>query len=309
MTSANTAIAGIPLVLGGNVFGWTADKDASFAVLDAFYAAGGRMVDTADVYSAWVPGHKGGESEAVLGEWLESRGVRGEMRIHTKTGMLGGKELYEPARVLQSLDASLERLRTDYIDLYYAHRDYDELPMADIVEAFSATVTSGKARALGASNFTAGRLSEALDAAAAGGATPFTALQNEYNLVSRSKYEGALQDLCVARGIAALPFYGLASGFLTGKYRSEADLAKSVRGTRMTELITTGAPMLAVMDELSAETGATLAQVALAWINAQAGIAAPIASATSVRQVEELCRAVKLELREDQLARLSRIGA
>lgn len=304
----NPALGGIPLVLGGNVFGWTADRDTSFAVLDAFYAQGGRMVDTADVYSAWVPGHQGGESEAVLGEWLETRGVRAEMRIHTKTGMLGGKELYEPARVLRSLEASLERLRTDTIDLYYAHIDYEDLPIGDIVAAFDGAMQTGKVRAIGASKFSAARLAGALDAAEASGATPFTALQNEYNLVSRGNYDGALQDICVKRGIAALPFYGLASGFLTGKYRSAADLGKSVRGSRMTELIDTGAPMLAVMDEISAETGASLAQISLAWINAQPGIAAPIASATSVKQVEDLCAAASLELSADQIARLTAAG-
>ncbi len=308
----STAIAGIPLVLGGNVFGWTADKDTSFAVLDAFYAAGGRMIDTADVYSAWVPGHKGGESEAVLGEWLEARGVRAEMRIHTKTGMLapggGDPALFTRERIGDSLQRSLERLRTDYLDLYYAHRDYEDLAIADIVAAFGATVESSKVRALGASNFSAARLDEALDAAKSAGTTPFTALQNEYNLVSRDKYEGAVQDLCVEHGIAALPFYGLASGFLTGKYRGEADLGKSVRGTRMTTLIDSGKPMLAAMDAVAGETGASLAQIALAWINAQPGIAAPIASATNVRQVEDLCAAANLTLSEDQLARLTAAG-
>lgn len=182
----NPAIAGIPLVLGGNVFGWTADRDTSFAVLDAFYEAGGRMIDTADVYSAWAPGHKGGESEAVLGEWLESRGVRAEMRIHTKTGMLGSSELYTPEKIAESLDRSLNRLRTDHIDLYYAHRDYPELPIAEIVAGFAATVTSGKVRALGASNFDAARLGAALAAARTAGCAPFQVLQNEYNLVSRA---------------------------------------------------------------------------------------------------------------------------
>ena len=206
--SANPAIAGIPLVLGGNVFGWTADRDTSFAVLDAFYEAGGRMIDTADVYSAWVPGHKGGESEAVLGEWLESRGVRTEMRIHTKTGMLGAAELYAPERIAQSLDRSLERLRTDYLDLYYAHRDYAELPIDEIASAFGATVAGGKVRAIGASNFDAARLGAALDAAKTGGFAPFRALQNEYNLVSRAAYPADLQQLCTAHGIAMLPFFG-----------------------------------------------------------------------------------------------------
>lgn len=303
--SQNNAIAGIPLVLGGNVFGMTADEDASFAVLDAFYDAGGRMIDTADVYSAWVPGHKGGESETVLGKWFAASGKRADMKLHTKTGMLGGKELYEPARVLASLDASLDRLQTDYIDLYYAHRDYEELAMADIIAAFDGAVRSGKVRALGASNFSAARLTEALDIAEAQGATPFSVLQNEYNLVARQAYGPELQALCQQRGIPMLPFFGLASGFLTGKYRTEADLGKSPRGARMGDLLTKGAPMLAVMDEVVKETGATHAQVALAWLRVQPGIGAPIASATSAEQVRELCAATQLDLTPDQLVRLS----
>lgn len=299
------AIAGIPLVLGGNVFGMTADEDASFAVLDAFHAAGGRMIDTADVYSAWIPGHKGGESETMLGKWFAASGKRADMRLHTKTGMLGGKELYEPARVLQSLDASLDRLQTDYVDLYYAHRDYPELPMTEIVAAFDGAAKSGKVRSLGASNFTAARLGEALDVATQQGAMPFSVLQNEYNLISRKAYGPELQKLTTAHGIAMLPFFGLASGFLTGKYRTTADLGKSMRGQRMGELIVTGAPMLAVMDDVVRETGATHAQVALAWLRVQPGIGAPIASATSAEQVRELCGAATLELNEEQLARLS----
>lgn len=299
------AIAGIPLVLGGNVFGFTADEDASFAVLDAFHAAGGRMIDTADVYSAWVPGHKGGESETVLGKWFAASGKRSDMKLHTKTGMLGGNELYEPARVLASLDASLDRLQTDYIDLYYAHRDYEELAIGDIVIAFDGAVRSGKVRSLGASNFTAARLTAALEAADQQGATPFTVLQNEYNLIAREAYGADLQQLCVKRGIPMLPFFGLASGFLTGKYRTETDLGKSVRGQRMGKLLESGKPMLAAMDDVVRETGASHAQVALAWLRVQPGIGAPIASATSVEQVRELCASASLELTEEQLARLS----
>lgn len=299
------AIAGIPLVLGGNVFGFTADEDASFAVLDAFHAAGGRMIDTADVYSAWVPGHKGGESETVLGKWFAASGKRSDMKLHTKTGMLGGSELYEPGRVLASLDASLDRLQTDYIDLYYAHRDYEELAMGDIVSAFDGAVRSGKVRSLGASNFTAARLIAALEAADQQGATPFTVLQNEYNLIAREAYGADLQQLCVKRGIPMLPFFGLASGFLTGKYRTEADLGKSVRGQRMGKLLESGKPMLDAMDDVVRETGASHAQVALAWLRVQPGIGAPIASATTVEQVRELCASTSLELTEEQLARLS----
>lgn len=299
------AIAGIPLVLGGNVFGFTADEDVSFAVLDAFHAAGGRMIDTADVYSAWVPGHKGGESETVLGKWFAASGKRADMKLHTKTGMLGGSELYQPERVIASLDASLERLQTDYVDLYYAHRDYEELAIGDIVAAFDGAVRSGKVRSLGASNFTAARLIAALDAAGEQRATPFTVLQNEYNLIARHAYGADLQSLCVTRGIPMLPFFGLASGFLTGKYRTEADLGKSVRGQRMGKLLESGKPMLAAMDDVVRETGASHAQVALAWLRVQPGIGAPIASATTVQQVQELSASTQLELNEEQLARLS----
>ena len=309
MTS-NPAIAGIPLVLGGNVFGWTADQDTSFAILDAFYEAGGRMVDTADVYSAWVPGHKGGESEAVLGSWLASRGVRSDMRIHTKTGMLapggGDPALFAPERIADSLAKSLDRLQTDYLDLYYAHRDYEELPAAHIVAAFGGT--ADKVRSLGASNFTAARLSEALGAANDAGTMPFTALQNEYNLVSREKYGADLQALCTTNGIAMFPFYGIANGFLTGKYRTEADFGKSVRGGRMKELIVTGAPTLAAMDAIAADTGASLAQIALAWLAVQPGIGAPIASATSAAQVKDLCGMARLNLSPEQLGSLDHAG-
>jgi aryl-alcohol dehydrogenase-like predicted oxidoreductase len=303
--SVHPAIAGIPLVLGGNVFGMTADEATSFAVLDAFYEAGGRMIDTADVYSAWVPGHKGGESETVLGKWFAASGLRAEMKLHTKTGMLGSKELYEPARVLASLDASLERMQTDYVDLYYAHRDYEELAMAGIVAAFDGAARTGKVRSLGASNFNATRLSAALTAADEQGAMPFSVLQNEYNLVSRDAYGVELQALCTERAIPMLPFFGLASGFLTGKYRTADDLGKSVRGQRMTTLIETGKPMLTAMDDVVRETGATHAQVALAWLQVQPGIGAPIASATSVEQVRELCGAASLELSPRHIAWLS----
>jgi aryl-alcohol dehydrogenase-like predicted oxidoreductase len=315
--STREFVAGIPLVLGGNVFGWSSKGDEAFAVLDAFYEAGGRMIDTADVYSAWIPGHKGGESETVLGQWLEKSGVRDDMRIHTKTGMLsrktgiyiggpGDPDLYRPEEVLASLDRSLERLRTDRIDLYYAHKDYPELDIAQIVEAFDGTVRSGKVRALGASNFDATRLSAALSHAEAGGATPFTALQNEYNLVARDAYGPDLQRLVTERGIAMLPFFGLASGYLTGKYRSEEDYDKSARGGRAKQLaVGNGPQVLAVMDEVAAETGATLSAIALAWLVRQPGIPAPIASARTVEQLHELLEFTRVELSQDQLGRLS----
>ena len=299
------AIGGLPLVLGGNVFGWTAKGDAGFAVLDAFYEAGGRMIDTADVYSAWIPGNQGGESETLLGQWLDARGVRREMLIHTKTGMWGGAELYEPARVLQSLDDSLERLRTDYIDLYYAHRDFEDLPIEDIVAAFDGAVKSGKVRSLGASKFGAKRLESALDAADKAGATPFSVLQNQYNLVERLDYGADLQSLCLAHDIAMLPFFGLAAGYLSGKYRHPADLAGADRGHRVKDFMTKGPPVLAALDKVAAETGASLPAIALAWLRAQPTIPAPIASARSPEQLATLIESATLALTTEQLERLT----
>ncbi|QGN53867.1 aldo/keto reductase [Novosphingobium sp. Gsoil 351] len=294
------AIGGLPLVLGGNVFGWTAKGDDGFAVLDAFYEAGGRMIDTADVYSAWVPGNKGGESEKLIGQWLESRGVRSEMLIHTKTGMMGSKELYEAARVLRSLDESLERLRSETIDLYYAHQDFTDLPIDDIVGAFDGAIKSGKVRALGASKFTAGRLSAALEAAERTGAEPFSVLQNQYNLVERGDFEPDLQALCARHGIPLLPFFGLAAGYLSGKYRDPADL-KGDRSYRVKDFMAKGSPVLAALDRVAAETGASLPAIALAWLRAQPHIPAPIASARSPQQLATLIESATLELSREHL--------
>ena len=316
----HASIAGIPLVLGGNVFGWTASGDEGLAVLDAFYEAGGRMLDTADVYSAWVPGHAGGESESFLGRWLESRGVRADMRVHTKTGMLtrkvpvqigadGDPDLFRPEEVLQSLDASLDRLRTDYLDLHYAHRDYEQLGIGQIVEAFDGAVRSGKVREIGASNFTAERLSAALDAADASGARAFTMLQNEYNLVSRAAYGPELQRLCTGRGVAMLPFFGLAAGYLTGKYRKPQDFEQGDRSYRVRDYQETGRPVLAEMDRIAAETGASLPAIALAWLVRQPGIAAPIASARTVEQLRQILEFTRLELTSEQVARLTAAGS
>ena len=305
---SHVAIGGLPLVLGGNVFGWTAKGDAGFAVLDAFYEAGGRMIDTADVYSAWIPGNKGGESEALIGQWLESRGVRTEMLIHTKTGMMGGKELYEPARVLQSLDESLDRLRTDYIDLYYAHQDFADLPIEAIVGAFDGAMRTGKVRALGASKFTAARLEAALNAAAQSGAEPFSVLQNQYNLVERSDFGPDLQRLCAERGIPLLPFFGLASGYLSGKYRKPDDV-KGDRSYRVKDFMAKGPPVLAALDKVATETGARLPAIALAWLRAQPMIPAPIASARSPEQLAALIESTTLELSSEHLDLLTRAGA
>lgn len=304
------SVGGIRLVFGGNVFGWTIDRDKSFEILDAFFEAGGRMIDTAEGYSSWAPGNKGGESEAIIGEWQESRGVRKDVLIGTKTGMGGPAGALEPDKVAKALEASLERLRTDYVDTYYAHRDDMTTPLDAVVEGYGALVKAGKARELGASNYTAARLSAVIAEAERLGATPFTVVQPEYNLIARDVYEGALQELCVAKGIAVLPFYGLASGFLTGKYRSKQDWAGSPRAYALKAAAEEGGwDVLDAMAEIAAETGATQAQIALAWLNSRPGVAAPLASATSPAQLAELIAGAQLELSPDQLDRLTRAGS
>lgn len=301
-----------PLVLGGNVFGWTADQATSFAVLDAFVDAGGTMIDTADSYSAWAPGHRGGESERVIGAWLKASGKRDRVLIATKVGMLPGEggEKLAPARIAAAAEASLGRLGIDRIDLYYAHQDDEATPQDAVLEAFGRLVDAGKVHVVGASNFHAARLKSANDIARDAGLPHYHVLQPEYNLLSRHKFEGELQSYCIEHNIGVLPYFGLASGFLTGKYRSRDDLGRSVRGGRMGELLDgRGAAMLAAMDEVAAETGATLAQIALAWLMAQPGVTAPIASATSVEQLTELTGAWDVALSKDQLDRLTAAGA
>jgi aryl-alcohol dehydrogenase-like predicted oxidoreductase len=306
-----SSLATPPLVLGGNVFGWTAAGEEGFAILDRFVEAGGTMIDTADVYSAWVPGHKGGESESFLGEWLKRRGRRDDVLIATKVGMLpgeGGAKL-EPARIASAAEASLARLGT-HIDLYYAHQDDEATPLADSLAAFDALVKAGKVRAIGASNYSAARLAEALAVSEREGLARYEVLQPEYNLMARDGFEGPLQRLCIERGIGILPYFGLASGFLTGKYRSREDFAKSVRGGRMGAYLNDkGRAVLAALDEVAADAGATPAQVALAWLAAQPGITAPIASATSRAQLDELLGVLTLELSGEQIERLTAAGA
>jgi len=300
------------LVLGGNVFGFTSSGEEAFAVLDRFVAAGGTMIDTADVYSAWVPGHKGGESESLIGAWLKRRGRRDDVLIATKVGMLAGEggERLEPARIAAAAEASLQRLGTDYIDLYYAHRDDPETALEDSLAAFAALVEAGKVRALGASNYSAERLAQALDISARAGTPGFEVLQPEYNLMARDGFEGPLQALCVERGLGVLPYFGLASGFLTGKYRSTADFGQSVRGDRMGQYLNAqGLGVLGTLDTVAAETGASQAQIALAWLADRPGIAAPIASARTAEQLDELLGAMTLTLNEDQIARLDAASA
>jgi len=308
MTS-HWSIAGIPLVLGGNVFGFTADEDTSFAVLDRFYEHGGRMVDTAQGYSVWVPGHVGGESETVIGKWLKSRGVRADMRIGTKTGMAGDPGDLEPRKVGEELEKSLERLQTDYVDLYYAHRDDPQTPLEDVARGFDALVKQGLVREVGASNYNAQRLGEVHRIASENGLVPFTVLQNEYNLVERKDYPPELQRLCVERGIAMLPWFGLAAGFLTGKYRTREDLQRFNRGSSIERFFDKGLEVLPMLDAVAAETGASLGAVALAWLARQPGIAAPIASASKPEQLDIQFEALGLELSETQLAQLTAAGA
>jgi len=295
------------LILGGNVFGWTIDPAASFPILDAFIAGGGRMIDTADVYSAWKPGNQGGESETIIGEWLVNRGRRDDVMIATKVGMeVGGSKGLAPARIVACAEASLKRLRTDYIDLYFAHKDDPETPLDATLEAFDKLVKSGKVRAIGASNYDTARLDQALKASDAQGLARYSVLQPHYNLLERLKFEGPLQDLCVANDVAVVPYYALASGFLTGKYRSEADLAGKSRGKAAEKYLNDfGLGVLTTLNKVASEVGSTSGQVSLAWLAAQPGVTAPIASATSVAQVEELLGAMRLSLTAGQLTVLN----
>jgi aryl-alcohol dehydrogenase-like predicted oxidoreductase len=295
------------LVLGGNVFGFTLKGAEAFAVLDRFAAAGGTMVDTADVYSKWVPGHVGGESETVLGEWIRRHGGAGKLAIATKVGWDAG---LSAGQIETAVEGSLRRLGIEAIDLYYAHKDDPKTPMEETLGAFDRLVRAGKVKALGASNYSAERLSAALAVSEREGLARFTVLQPEHNLMARGSYEGALQGLCVERGLGVLPYFGLASGFLTGKYRTEADFAKSPRGGGMARYLNDrGRMVLAALDAVAADAGATPAQVALAWLAAQPGVTAPIASATSVGQLEELIGVMTLDLDEGQIARLDAASA
>jgi aryl-alcohol dehydrogenase-like predicted oxidoreductase len=300
-----------PLILGGNVFGWRIDTDESCRVLDAFVGAGGTTIDTADFYTAYIPGNKGGESENAIGEWLTRSGRRKDVQIVTKVGMfdgVGGSGL-KASRIKAAVDESLARLRTDVIDLYFAHCDDANTPMEETLEAFDGLIKAGKVRAIGASNFTVERLAEALRISDANGWARYTVVQPLYNLVDRDVFEGPLQDLCLAEKIGVVPFYGIGAGYLTGKYRTKADLGKSPRGSRAEHYMErTGPAVLAAMDLVAAETGASLASIALAWLAAQPGIAAPIASATSPEQLADLLPSLDLRLTDDQLARLSEAG-
>lgn len=305
-----------PVVLGGNVFGWSADEATSHRILDAWVDAGLDAVDTADTYSIWAPGHVGGESESVIGRWLARTGKRDRVVICTKVGMdmkEGGKGL-SAAHIRRSVEGSLRRLQTDRIDLYQAHEDDASTPLDETLLAFDALVREGKVRAIGASNFSAARLDEALATSARLGIARYESLQPHYNLLERPRYEGELEDTCARHGLGVIPYFGLARGFLSGKYRSEADLAKSaVRGGGVKAYLDAyGLGVLAALDAVAQTLGATPAQVALAWLIARPSITAPIASVTSVEQVLDLARAATLVLDTpsiDLLDRASRKAA
>ena len=305
-------VAVAPWCFGGNVFGWTADRDASFALLDAFVGAGFNFIDTADVYSRWVPGHEGGESETMIGDWLADRRARDRVVIATKVGMGQPNRTgaLDRAHIAASIDASLKRLRTDRVDLYQSHADDAETPIAETLDAYAGLIKAGKVRILGASNFSAERLRASLDASAAEGLPRYETLQPEYNLSDRAGFEGAVQDLCVAEDIGVIPYFSLAAGFLTGKYRSEADFGKSPRGGGMAKHLTPrGLRILGALDAVSARHRASQAAVALAWLMAQPAVVAPIASATTLAQFRDLVKAAEIDLSAGDLAALDAASA
>ncbi|UPL48031.1 aldo/keto reductase [Hymenobacter sublimis] len=302
-----------PLVLGGNVFGWTADEATSFRILDAFVGGGGNAIDTADGYSVWVPGHVGGESETIIGKWLRQRGRRDDVVIATKVGWevnpenKGLKKDY----ILRAVEGSLQRLQTDYIDLYQSHKDDPTTPVEETLEAYAQLVQQGKVRVIGASNFDAARLRESVEASARLGFPRYESLQPLYNLYDRAEFEQELLPLVQEHHIGVIPYYGLAAGFLTGKYRTAADLQKSARGGGVGQkyLNEKGLRILGALDAVAARQQATPAQVALAWIMAQPGLTAPIASATSPEQVTELLHATELQLSPDDIQTLNEASA
>jgi aryl-alcohol dehydrogenase-like predicted oxidoreductase len=292
-----------PLAFGGNVFGWSADQARSFELLDAFVDHGFNLVDTADVYSAWVEGNEGGESETIIGRWLKQSGKRDKVLIATKVAKWKRYPGLSPTNIREAVEDSLRRLQTDHIDLYQAHEDDPKVPLEETLRAFDDLVTAGKVRVIGASNYEAPRLADALATSKAKGLARYESLQPEYNLMDRKGFEGALQPLCVQEDVGVISYYSLASGFLSGKYRSEADLAKSkARAAKVKNYLTSrGMRVLAALDQVADAHGATPAQVSLAWVMAQPSIAAAIASATTVEQLAELARAASLQLTPEQL--------
>jgi aryl-alcohol dehydrogenase-like predicted oxidoreductase len=296
----NSGLEVSPLCFGGNVFGWTIDEPTSFTLLDSFLAAECNFVDTADFYSVWKPGNKGGESETIIGNWMKSRGNRSKIIVATKVGMeLGpGKKGLSRAYIFRAVEDSLRRLQTDYIDLYQSHVDDPETPLQETLGTYADLIEQGKVRAIGASNYSADRLAEALQISNQFGYPRYGSLQPEYNLYDREKFEAALEPLCLEKNIGVIPYYSLASGFLTGKYRSEKDLSKSPRGQGVVKkyLNERGFRILNALDEVAKNHNATPGTVALAWLMARPSITAPIASATKLEQLNELVAATKLQL-------------
>ena len=299
-----------PLTFGGNVFGWTVDEAGACSLLDAMVDAGLNFIDTADVYSRWAPGNQGGESETLIGKWIKRSGRRSQVLIATKVGMeMGpGRKGLAPAYIRQSLEASLSRLQTDYVDLYQSHQDDPDTPLTDTLGAYARLMEAGKVRAIGASNYTSVRLSEALIASERHNLPRYESVQPEYNLYKREGFESGLQSLVRAQDMGVINYYALASGFLSGKYRSATDAGKSVRGRKIvdTYLNERGLRILKALDEVAEDANCTPAQAALAWQIAQPGITSPIVSATSLEQLDELVKAASLTLSRDQLAKLSR---
>ncbi|MEZ5926848.1 MAG: aldo/keto reductase [Hyphomicrobiaceae bacterium] len=307
-----TGLSIAPLVLGGNVFGWTIDEATSHSILDAFVDAGLDAIDTADMYSRWAPGNKGGESETIIGSWLKRSGKRDNVVILTKVGMemAPGAKGLSKAHILKSVDASLQRLQTDHIDLYQAHQDDPETPLEETLATFESLITSGKVRAIGASNYTAERLALALAESRRLGIPRFETLQPEYNLYDRAGYETALEPLCQREGLGVIPYFSLASGFLTGKYRGEADFAQSVRGKGMGDYLNSrGRRILAALDAAAEHHRTKPAAIALAWLMARPGLTAPIASATSRAQLETLASATRVALTPNDIAALDEASA
>jgi len=302
-----------PLCFGCNVFGWTVDEAASFRLLDKVLDSGLNFLDTADVYSRWVPGHTGGESETIIGKWMKLRGNRDRIILATKVGMdMGdGKVGLKADYIARAVEDSLRRLQTDVIDLYQSHKDDEATPQEETLAAYDRLIKAGKIRVIGASNFSAERLQAALDIAKASGLPRYESLQPEYSLAARSSYEGALQRVCEDNGVGVITFFSLAAGFLTGKYRSEADYGKSPRGARSISkyMNERGMRILTGLDAVAVETGAQPASIALAWLLAKPSVTAPIASATRAEQVDTLVAATELMLTPDQVARLDTASA
>lgn len=311
-TIGSSSLSVAPLAFGGNVFGWTADEATSFKLLDAFVAAGFNLIDTADVYSRWVPGNTGGESETIIGNWLKRSGKRAEVVIATKLGaeMAPDKKGLSKGYMERAVDDSLRRLQTDYIDLYQSHYDDLNTPIEETLEAFGRLIEAGKVRFIGASNFTPERLRESMEISKKQGYPAYQSLQPEYNLYDREKYEQQYEPIVEQYNLGVLNYYALASGFLTGKYRSEADLSKSPRGQGVKKYLDDrGYRILSALDEVAQQYQATPAQISLAWLMAHPGITAPIASATSVEQLHDIAKAADLHLDESALDKLNTASA